>query len=117
MKKALIQLYDYFNARKPLLYALTVGLFILAGLLASRIKIEEDIARMMPNGEQTRRINQIISHSRFSDNIIVKISGKEGVSPDSLTEIADSLESRLKNTYGPLIANIKSKVDDDVALN
>ncbi len=117
MKKGLIDIYDYFLVRKPLFYGLTIGLFIVAGLLASRIKIEEDVAHMMPNSGQTERINQIISHSRFSDNIIVKISGKEGVQPEELTAMADSLESKLGAQYGSQIANIKSRVDDQVALN
>ena len=117
MKKILIDIYDYFLARRSLFYALTAVLFIVSGILASRIKIEEDVAHMMPNSGQTERINQIISHSRFSDNIIIKIGGKEGVQPEELTTMADSLESKLRSQYGSQISNIKSRVDDQVALN
>lgn len=117
MKKGLIRIYEYFLAHRSLFYALTIGLFLLLGFLASRIKIEEDVARLMPNSQQTERINQIFTHSRIANDITIKISGKEGVKPEELIEVADSLESRLRTGYSPLIANIRSRVDDQVMLN
>ena len=91
MRKFLLDTYDYFGVHKKLFYAITVLLFIILGFGASRIKIEEDVARMMPNGEQTARINQILSHSRLSDKIIIKIAGNANVQPDDLIAQADSL--------------------------
>ena len=117
MKKFLLNTYDYFNVHKKLFYVLTVFLFILLGYGASRIKIEEDISRMMPNGEQTARINKILSHSRLSDKIVIKIAGDLTAQPDDLIAIADSLESALTTHYQPYIADIKSKVDDQTAFN
>ena len=115
MKKFLLNTYDYFSAHKKTFYALTVFLFVLLGFGASRIKIEEDISRMMPDGEQTARINKILSHSRLSDKIIIKIAGNASAQPEELIAQADSLENELTTHFQPYIADIKSKIDDQTA--
>ena len=87
--------YDYFSVHKKIFYGLTLFLFILLGYGASRIKIEEDVSRMMPNGEKTARINKILSHSRLSDKIVIKIAGDSTAQPDDLSDVCDSLGSSL----------------------
>jgi hypothetical protein len=117
VRKFLLDTYDYFGVHKKSFYVLTVFLFVLLGFGASRIRVEEDISRMMPNGEQTARINKILSQSRLSEKIIIKIAGNTNAQPEDLIAQADSLESQLTSQYQPYIAGIKSKVDDQTAFD
>lgn len=117
MKGALIRIYDFFQARKAIFYAVTVGLFVLLAFAASRIKVEEDIARMLPDSEQTEQINRIFRHSRFYDRIVVKVKGTAQSSPEELIELADSLESNLQREYGSHISEMKVRVDDETTLD
>lgn len=116
MKQVLLSVYDFFSIRKPLFYVFTIVLFAVLALIASRITVEEDIARMLPNGEQTMQINSVLRHSRFYDRIIVKIKPNENTSPDDMIALADSLESRLLENYASHIAELKVRVDDETAL-
>jgi uncharacterized protein len=117
MKKVLIRIYDFFQARRMLFYAVTVALFALLALAASRIKVEEDIARMLPDSEQTEQINRIFRHSRFYDRIVVKIKGTTTSTPDDLITVADSLESALNTGYATHISEMKVRVDDETTLD
>ncbi|MCW5908684.1 MAG: MMPL family transporter [Chitinophagales bacterium] len=116
MKPVLLSVYDFFSVRKPLFYAITAVLFALLAIVASRINVEEDIARMLPNGAQTEQINRVLRHSRFYDRIIVKIKPDENALPDDMIALADSLESRLLQNYASHISELKVRVDDETAL-
>lgn len=100
-----------------LFYGTTAVVFLLLALAASRIRVEEDIARMLPDSEQTEQINRIFRHSRFYDRIIVKVKGNETTTPEQLIGLADSLESQLQSTYSSHIAEIKVRVDDETTLD
>ena len=117
VRKFLLDTYDYFGVHKKIFYVLTIFLFVLLGFGAAHIKIEEDISRMMPNGEQTAKINKILSQSRLSEKIIIKIAGNEKAQPEDLIAQADSLESQLTAQYQPYIAAIKSRIDDQTAFD
>jgi 1-acyl-sn-glycerol-3-phosphate acyltransferase len=113
VKNFLLATYDFFQGRKALFYALTLALFALLALAASRLKPEEDISRLLPNGKQTQQINDIFRHARFTDKIVMKIMARKDVAPETLTALADSAESRLLTGYSDLISEIKTKVSDE----
>ncbi len=117
MKKFLLNTYDFFQARKALFYSVTLILFVLLGLLASRIRVEEDVTRLLPNGEQTRQITDIFKSANFADKVVMKIIAREDVEPETLMLYADSLEADLLANYQPQILEIKSKVSDETAFD
>jgi 1-acyl-sn-glycerol-3-phosphate acyltransferase len=116
LKSGLLFLYDFFQTRKPLLYGITVALFALLCVIALGIRVEEDIARMMPNGEKTEQINSIFRHSRFYDRIIVKLKATKEQEPESLITIADSITANLLAGYSNYISELKLRVEDDATL-
>lgn len=116
MKDHLLSVYCFFNIRKPFLYGITLALFALLGAVASTIRVEEDIARMMPNGKKTEQINTIFRHSRFYDRIIVKLKATEKQEPESLIAIADSITENLSAGYSNHISELKLRVEDDATL-
>ena len=117
MKKGLLYLYDFFHVRKLLFYSITIGLFVIAGIIASRIHIEEDIAKMMPAGHDTQKVTDILSHSGFADKIVVKITMAHDSNPEALTTLADSFEQRLTRDYGDYVSDIKTRVSDHTILD
>lgn len=116
LKKLLLFLYKFFSSRKALLHGITLALFALLGAIASTIRVEEDIARMMPNGKKTEQINSIFRHSRFYDRIIVKLKATEKQEPESLIAIADSITANLSTGYSNHISELKLRVEDDATL-
>ncbi|MES2619487.1 MAG: 1-acyl-sn-glycerol-3-phosphate acyltransferase [Bacteroidota bacterium] len=113
MKKILLSTYHFFHNRKPLFYGVTVFLFVVLGFFASRIKIEEDVNRLLPNGEQTRQITDILKSANFADKIIVKFIARKETEPETLMTIADSFEQQLLQTHQAEIASVKKTVSDE----
>ena len=117
MKRALLFLYDFFYVRKPLFYSITIGLFVVAGVIASCIHIEEDISKMMPAGHEAQKATDILSHSGFADKIVVKITQTRDSNPEALTTLADSFEQRLLRDYSDYVSEIKTRVSDHTILD
>jgi 1-acyl-sn-glycerol-3-phosphate acyltransferase len=85
-------------------------------MLASRIGFEEDIARMMPNSEATAQINDILSNSSLVNKIVVKIKSPTAT-PEELIAVADSFRLLLEQHSSKQIREIKSRIDDETALD
>ncbi len=117
MNNFLLITYDFFQKRKALFYVLTVFLFVVLGFCASLIKVEEDVNRLLPNGEQTKQITDIFKSSNFADKVVVKIISRKDAEPEQLMLLADSFESKLLESFPAQIASIKSKVSDETALD
>ena len=117
MNKFLLSSYDYFQNRKPVFYSFTVALFVLLGLCASRIKVEEDVSRLLPNGEQTKQITEIFKSSNFADKVVVKLIQRKEGEPELLMSYADSLNNVLLQNYAGQIASIKLTVSEETTLD
>lgn len=116
MKHLLLKCYDFFEARKTLFYVFTVVSFLLLGALASRIKFEEDIAKMMPNSEATAAINDLLSNSSLGNKIVVKIKSANA-QPEQLIALADSMVQYLEQNQRANIKTIKLRIEDETALD
>lgn len=97
-------------------YALAAGLFVVCALVASRIKIEEDISRAMPQSGRAQKINSILSQTAFTDRIVVKIHADSTASAEDLIARAQLLEESIQKNYPEGVAEIKSRIDDDAFL-
>lgn len=104
-----ISIYNFFNARKWLLWLFTLGLFAVAGVLASQIKLEEDITRILPRDKKIDQLSQFLQNSKFADKLVIMVSQKDTAAPaepDSLTATAQQFLAGLQN--GRLAADIKA---------
>ncbi len=104
-----ISIYNFFNARKWLLWLFTLGLFAVAGVLASQIKLEEDITRILPRDKKIDQLSQFLQNSKFADKLVVMVSQKDTTAqaePDSLTAVAQQFLSGLQHEQ--LAAGIKA---------
>ena len=118
MKKPLIILYHFFKKRKPLFYSVTILLFALMIGLALRIHIVEDISHALPDGKQVEQINKIFQHSRFADKLVIRINAQDSnLPPDELITYAAAIDSFLHARLGNYVSTVKSKVDDETAID
>ncbi|WP_346318662.1 1-acyl-sn-glycerol-3-phosphate acyltransferase [Chitinophaga sp. YIM B06452] len=104
-----ISIYNFFNARKWLLWLFTLALFAVAGVLASQVKLEEDITRILPRDKKIDRLSQFLQNSKFADKLVIMVSQKDTTAqaePDSLTATAQEFLAGLQNEQ--LAADIKA---------
>jgi 1-acyl-sn-glycerol-3-phosphate acyltransferase len=117
VNKWLLNTYDFFQHRKALFYGFTLVLLVVLTAMASRIRPEEDITRLLPNGEQTRAITEIFKSSNFADKVIVKVIARKEADPTVLMGYADSLNELLTTRYAGQIQEIKYTVSDETTLD
>lgn len=111
-----ISIYNFFNARKWLLWLFTAFLFLSAGFFASKVKLEEDITRILPQDPKIDRLNQFLRNSKFADKLAVIISQKDSTAtanPDSLTLAAEQLYTGLQQpAIGQYVTTVTGKMED-----
>ena len=76
MARIFLFLYDFFQRRKPLFWALFLGLFALLGTGASRIELEEDITKFFPDDPRVEELNYVFKNSKFVERMVMMVSVK-----------------------------------------
>ncbi|MBD1420826.1 1-acyl-sn-glycerol-3-phosphate acyltransferase [Sphingobacterium chuzhouense] len=96
----------YVWVRRNKLLAATIALLFLAGcgLLASKLRFEEDITQIIPKNERTDELSKVLKQINFADKITVLIERNEATKPSVLTAIAgafiDSMETDIAYIRG-----------------
>jgi 1-acyl-sn-glycerol-3-phosphate acyltransferase len=118
MEKILVGIYNYFNARKSLFYAVFAASFLLIGFFASRIKFEEDISKVLPKDKKIEKLNYIFQNSKFVEKLVVMVSLKDTTrqEPDSLIAYADNFTETIQQKLPGYIGKINAKVDDGLVM-
>lgn len=109
-----IAIYDALHRRKWLLWLLLLGSFVICGWLASRIKLEEDITRILPQDKKIERLQQFLQSSKFADKLVIMLS-REDANADSLVATAGSLDAGLPRLQEH-IRSIRSQTDDGLMM-
>jgi len=73
MEKIFTAVYTYFKANKVVFYGLLLSILVLLGLGASRLKIEEDVTKMMPNAGKASEILHTLQDSKLSEKVVFLI--------------------------------------------
>ena len=110
-------IYRFLKKRRVLFFILFLGTFSIVSYYASKIKLEEDITKMMPTDAKVARLNSIFKNSKFLDRLVVTVSSADSTvipEPDILIGYTDSLISSLQKIDSSLIKEITYKVNDDV---
>lgn len=118
MEKIFLPIYNYFEKRRVALYALFFSCLLVCGFFASKIKLEEDISKILPADQKIQRLNEVFQDSKFLDKLVftVALDSTTEAEPDTLVNYADLLVSQLAEQLKPFVKNIQDKVDDEVAL-
>lgn len=120
MGKLFVSIYDFFHRHKAWLWTCTIVCFVLAGYFASRIKLEEDITRILPQDRKLDKLQQVFNDSRFADKLVITISQRDTTQapqPDSLTAFAQALTARVNERYAPYIKQFQAQVEDAAVLD
>lgn len=121
MKSLLQSLYLYFEKRRPFFFFLTAVLAAALVLIATRVHIEEDVTKLLPNGKEIARTNELLRNAHFADRIIVRIQWNDSaINQEMLIAAADFVDSALtqaKGEKGGLVKSVKSQIDDQSVLD
>ncbi len=119
MEKIFISLYNYFEKRRLLFWITLTVSFLLAGFFAFKVKLEEDISKILPNDKKVEKLNEVFQHSKFLDKLVVTVSLKDSATqaqPDSLVAYADALVTALHAKYDAYITKIQDRANDSLVL-
>jgi 1-acyl-sn-glycerol-3-phosphate acyltransferase len=116
MAKPFLNIYQYFTSHRKVFFTVFIGLFLITGFLALKIKPEEDISKVLPKDRQSQKLNEILQGARFADKLVLMISMKDSaaVSPDTLAAYADSFASRLLRSHQPYIRALDEGISDSL---
>lgn len=117
-----IGIYNFFARRKAWLWISVIACFALTALFASRIQLEEDITRILPQDKTLDKLQQVFNDSRFADKLVLMISQKDTAKapePDSLIAFANELTGTLvaDSALAPYIRKVQEKVEDSAVMN
>ena len=119
MERIFLPIFNYFEKRRVALHILFFSSLIISGFLASRIQLEEDISKILPDDPKIQKLNEVFQDSKFLDKLVITIAVKDStkeVQPDSLVAFADALVTGINDELKPYIKNLQDKVDDGLAL-
>jgi predicted exporter len=95
-------------------YGLVTSILVLLGLGASRLKIEEDVTKMMPNAGKASEILHTLQDSKLSEKVVFLIHAKnETVPAETLTASADYLNERFGDSLQQFVQHVKCKTNDE----
>jgi uncharacterized protein len=118
MEKIFTGIYDYFEKHRLALFLSFCISFLLAANFAIRVRLEEDISKILPKDKKLEKLNQVFQNSKFLDNLVVAVSLKDTSSaePDSLVAFTSAFVKEIKQTLRPFIGKINDKVNDSLTL-
>lgn len=91
-------IYDFFQKRKFLFWSVFILSFILWILLATQLKLKQDVSDMLPNSNAIKAMNDIIGKTKASEQLIFLVSKTDtsATDPDSLITAVNSFQENLK---------------------
>ncbi len=116
MANIILYIYRYFAANRKVFFGVFIGLFLITGFFALRIKPEEDISKILPRDRRSDKLNEILRNARFADKLVLIISLRDSIrtAPDSLSAFADSFVYHIKNEFPDLIRAVDDRVNDSL---
>src|ERR1700730_1084379 len=118
MEKIFTGIYDYFEKHRLALFLSFCISFLLAASFAIRVRLEEDISKILPNDKKLEKLNQVFQNSKFLDNLVTAVSLKDTAysEPNSLVAFTSAFVKEIKQSLRPFISKINDKVNDSLTL-
>jgi 1-acyl-sn-glycerol-3-phosphate acyltransferase len=115
-----VAIYNFFERHKAAFWLSTVVCFLLVGYFASRIRLEEDITRILPQDKKLDKLQQVFQDSKFADKLILTISQQDtsrAAQTDSLTVFAKELTDQVNEQLTPYIKQVQAQAEDGTILD
>ncbi len=117
MAKIFLFLYNFFKKHRVIFVLLIAASFLFVGYYASKIRLEEDISKFIPQNQKTEKFNFVYRNLKLSDKLMVNIyfaDSNAKPDPERLIAISNdlvaSLTKEFKNEY---IKEITHQIVDD----
>ena len=119
INKFINQWHSFFQNRKPVFFIGLSGLILLLFLIASQIKLHEDISGFLPVSNETELINFVYENNKISDKIIISISLKDTLQDPSLLMdgidlLSEKLQKSTEGYYKEMIYQVEDQSIQDV---
>lgn len=118
MDNPFVQIYRFFQSHRVVFWCCFFGFIAVIALMASRIKLEEDITSIIPKDEKTSALNEIFQQSKVLDKMILTVGStvKDTPDPDSLVSLADELADSIHHQLAPYVKEIAREVKEETTL-
>jgi 1-acyl-sn-glycerol-3-phosphate acyltransferase len=113
MDKMLYHMYLMIKQHKISVVAGALLCIVALSFLASRIAFEEDITKLLPANEKTRKLQKVLQAVNFTDKIIVHIRRQQEGDIADLTQYATQFLDSLSTEAGAYVKNIQGSISDE----
>lgn len=117
MYKLFYNVYNIVVGRKLLGLAGLITIAFGLAFVASKIRFEEDITKLIPSNGKTSQVQKVLKQINFADKVIVNIKRHPNGSIDDLTQYASQFIDSITNSSNDYISKIQGKVEDDDLFN
>lgn len=87
---------------------------VLLGLiaLATQLKFEEDITKLIPENEDAVTLNKVLNQVDFADKIIIRLAAEKESAPN-LTQVASKFKDALDENCKAYISEVQGVIEDN----
>ncbi len=103
MSKLFLVIYKRIEKHRIISLVLLVLFIYASAYLASRLKLSEDITKILPDTEKINNMNFVYSNSKFLDKVVFNISliDSSSINPKLLSDFSDSFVDSLTTRFVP----------------
>lgn len=105
--------YYFFRRHQSAFFSGLLLVFGLLAYLASSIRFEEDITRLIPTDEDSERISEVLQATQFADKLVINVKSTDPGDIGTLQRYADDFESAMRDHAAPFIDKLQVQVSDD----
>jgi 1-acyl-sn-glycerol-3-phosphate acyltransferase len=106
-------IHSFVNRNKTLSVGIFVGMLLVMGFFASRIKFSEDITKLIPTADKSNVTAKVLNQLNFADKITVTIHAENGATVEDLTQYATVFVDSVQTHCKPYINAIQGKIDEE----
>ncbi|MDO4228214.1 MAG: 1-acyl-sn-glycerol-3-phosphate acyltransferase [Capnocytophaga sp.] len=109
----LVKIYQFISRNRLLSFGLLFIWGVIATLLVSKLRFEEDITRILPQNEKTSLTSKILKQLNFADKVSVIINKEPNGTLTDIQALADELRDSITSQMGTHITEIQGFVTDE----
>ena len=77
MEQIFLGLFHFFEKHRSAFWFTFASIFIVIGIGASRIKIEEDVSKFFPEDERVEKLNYVFRNAKLAERLVFMVSVRD----------------------------------------